>query len=193
MRNLWRVMPRRSKFEKEPNPLRLLREALSPGGIRHPISMNELSKITGVPFDTVKAIEAGRRSLRGGVLEQVAEETGAHWNGRKRRWEAYEGLETVPFTRDRFLEHRQGLEQRPEHPEHWEAQPLVWFAMMFEEVSDKDWRRLLSRLEFLYEQCRRDFKLKGIDSNSDVEVSRTMKLMGQVEDLLVQFRSRKGA
>jgi transcriptional regulator with XRE-family HTH domain len=156
-------MPRRPRPENVDNPLRVLRGLLSEHGDQKPISQSELSKLVRVSLSSIRSIENGDRALTENVLSHVLLETGAWWKEHNRHWEYVSGGygRAVPFTRETFLDYRRGIERKSEHPELLEATELLGLALLFGQVSDKDWYRLYSKVAFFYQECCEEFGLKG--------------------------------
>ena len=90
------AMPRPPKKGNEDNPLRRLRDAL--GTDQAPIPQHELAELLNLSPETVKSIEAGRRSLTEKLLEWIYVNLGAYWSERQRTWTSIGSRE--PFTRE---------------------------------------------------------------------------------------------
>jgi hypothetical protein len=88
-------MPRKAKPQNENNPLKQLRRIFRTP--EDPISQGELSEMTGVPLDNIRAIEAGRRAMNEeNSLDRIRRTIYAEWDDRHGRWIV--SLTREPFT-----------------------------------------------------------------------------------------------
>src|SRR5258708_13986010 len=89
-------MARHPKPENARNPLRQLRALLSKNGEIAPITQNRLSEICDIPIDTIRSIEAGRRTLSSSALKKIEEVTTAKW--KRGRWTIYDSDEPLTYS-----------------------------------------------------------------------------------------------
>jgi hypothetical protein len=147
------------------SPLRLLRGLLSEQGKDHPITLSEFNKVTGIPANTVKAIENSQRALTDTILFQVLLGTGATWDKTKKQWVCAERASTagIPFTRAFYLEFKDHVARRPLGAEFGVQVLAVKLALLFERISDRQWFRLLFWVDKFLEECRKDFHIEGLE------------------------------
>jgi hypothetical protein len=82
-------MPRPPKPENALNPVRLLRRALADKN-QAVATQGQLSTWLGVPVETIKSLEAGRRrqgALNDRIIDAALIYLGARWNPKKSQWE----------------------------------------------------------------------------------------------------------
>jgi len=169
-------MARRPSPEKINHPLRLLREALSEMGEKYPITQAELSQITGIPLNTIKALEQNQRPLSDDVRVKIALATGAVWDARKRRWVCglqLDGLSPLstqgslnvpdkPFTREFFLKFREQHSRRPEDADAQEMLLMMRMMALLQKVSDQDWHRVFFEIQRLVDRCAEECGVEAL-------------------------------
>jgi transcriptional regulator with XRE-family HTH domain len=179
------ALPRKPEYER--NPLRVLRELLSPRGKKHPISQEKLSEFIDVPVPTIRAIEAGQRSLTLSVLRQALEGLGVQWDedrqkwlfvlkidGEKKQWVWSE--KPRPFTYRLFSQYYPSRSIRPANFVHQETEIETKLGNLFGLVPEWQWWSLALRYYDFVEQCWQYYngdKLRrmweSIDAPSDDE------------------------
>jgi hypothetical protein len=154
-------MARHPKPENARNPLRQLRALLSEKGEIAPITQNRLSEICDIPLDTIRSIEAGRRTLSSSALRRIEEVTTATWNTKRHQWTVYGSAEPLTFSWYRLHHHFIG--QRP--PNYQSRLRLIHAKIdgLFDKIPGRSWNLLSFRVNDFLEECRRDFKLKDLD------------------------------
>ncbi len=137
-------MARHPKPENARNPLRQLRALLSKNGEIAPITQNRLSEICDIPIDTIRSIEAGRRTLSSSALKKIEEVTTAKWK------------------RGRYSFNRRFMVKRP--PNYQSRIRLVHAKIdgLFDQIPERSWNLLSFRINDFLEECRRDLKLKNL-------------------------------
>lgn len=159
------------KPEQERNSLRQLREIIS-------ATQAELSLIIDVPLDTIKSIEAGRRPLSEEVQKRVARMTGASWD-RKKTWWAFRSVEAiwdlgeerwrisdklVECTPDHIRAYRKMMEQEASTaPDHDRDSIKMRVDVLFDQIPDRYWMRLLGSLQKPLDDLEREFREKFKD------------------------------
>jgi hypothetical protein len=154
-------MARPPKPENARNPLRQLRTLLSKNGEIAPITQNRLSEICDIPIDTIRAIEAGRRTLSLSVLRKTEAATTAKWNSKLARWTVYDSDE--PLTFSWYSLHRRFMGRRP--PNHQRRIHFIHTKIdgLFDKIPGNSWNLLLFRMNDFLEECKHDFNLKDLD------------------------------
>jgi hypothetical protein len=154
-------MARPPKPENSRNPLRQLRALLSNDGPDKPITQNRLSEICDIPTFTIRSIEAGRRTLNSSALKKIEEVTTATWNSKRGQWTVYESNE--PLTFSWYSLHRQLMAKRPGNYQSRVRLVHAKIDGLFDQISERSWNLLESRINDFLEGCRRAFKLKDFD------------------------------
>jgi hypothetical protein len=158
-------MPKRPKPENAQNPLRQLRGLLSEQGEQSPISQNQLSALCDIPIDTIRSIEAGRRTLNSIVQNKISAATRAFWNGKQMCWTLEGGAE--PFTYLWYRVLKPFYARKPPNGEIRIAFMHQRLDALFARVSGRDWHLLARRVNECLEGCKDDLKIQGIEKLFD--------------------------
>jgi hypothetical protein len=170
-------MPKKPKPENARNPLRVLRELLSERGKKEPITQSELSVLIDVPATSIKAIEAGQRGLRPGVIQRVLMGAGARWDGKawacafkwiekENKWDW--SAEKAPFTYSVFSQFRKDRERRPANAINQIVALDMKLTQLFVIIPDSKWWSLALRYNEFVEECWNDYgadELRAIYDN----------------------------
>jgi hypothetical protein len=154
-------MARHPKPENARNPLRQLRTLLSKNGASKPITQDRLSEICDIPINTIRSIEAGRRTLNSSALKKIEEVTTGTWNSKQARWTVYDSAEPLTFSWYSF--HCHFTRKRP--PNHLTHIAFIHAKIdgLFDRIPERSWNLLSFRINDFLEECRRDFKLKNLN------------------------------
>jgi len=158
------LMPAPPKKENARNPLRQLRELLSDEGADSPIRQRELSRLTDIPLPTIRAIEAGQRSLNADALKKIHLSTRAWWNEERRCWTLQgdaKGEYPFTFSWHKIFKHFYG--RRPPNYQLRVAFMHERLNGLFEKVEESDWHLLAARINDCLEGCKEHFKLQGLE------------------------------
>jgi hypothetical protein len=156
-------MPQDPKPQSTRHPLRQLRGLLSEDGEESPITQQTLSRITDVPFNSVKSVESGRRSLTCEIGFKILRTTGAVWNDEKKIWMfAFAWGKDISFNYLLYREYRR-LTTEPPPDQEFDVELLQWkLGQLFQNVPKRFWYGLLFRMNHFLERCREDFGLKQL-------------------------------
>jgi hypothetical protein len=169
---LLHFMARQPKTENAHNPLRQLRELIYTRGTGT-ATQSELSREIGVPLDTIKSIESGRRPLSRQIQKTVRVMFGVIWDQKKKQW-GYrvfkwnpKGVkyEFCPATKADIQTYRKMLEEPP-NPNHLDRDRdavKMRIDALFEQVKAPYWMRLFESMQDSVEELREELVNKFKD------------------------------
>lgn len=169
-------MPRPPKPERLRNPLRQLRELF---GTDEPISQPELSRLIGVPANTIKAIEAGARPLSRQLEKKIEVLTGANWDSKKKRWifrslqwrDGHSHSEIDPCTAAQLRAYQDMLKETGAvAPDRDRDAVKMRIDALFDQIPERYWMQLLLTMQNFLNDIREKFAKEFKDGQ---EVART--------------------
>jgi len=167
-------MARPPRPENANNPLRQLRGRI---GKRAPVTQNQLAEICALSLDTIRSIEAGRRSLGLPTRQKILEATGARWSDKNRDW-FVSADESLPFDFAAYRAYRRFLIEEPSDDQKTRDLGILRAKIEFllEEIPTRFRHNLLLRLNDSLEQCQKAFRLKQLSDFFDTTRPRLMIL-----------------
>jgi DNA-binding XRE family transcriptional regulator len=163
-------MVRHPTADNARNPLRQLRELIDGTGAANAATQAELSRIIGVPLDTIKAIESGRRSKLRPLSDQIRKRVlvllGVSWHEEKERWvsRCFDGrtVTTSVATAEYVKAYRQMLDQSRALDRDRDAVKMRIDAL-FDQIPERYWMRLLKSMQGFVDELRDEFATKFRD------------------------------
>jgi len=139
-------------------------------GEESPLTQETFARLAGVPYETVRSIEGGRRSKEGPseeVLAKIKDATAAAWNAKENLWEfAFKPKSSkalIPFSHAIYIEYRRWLETPPdaEGKSRWTNLTSLKIGSLLASSSDPKWYPLLFKIHKAISDWRREFEISG--------------------------------
>src|SRR5262245_37099326 len=150
-------MPRPTRPERRNNAIRQLRGILANPPDNKPLTQDEMAKITDVPLDSLRGIEAGRQAFSSRVKNRIRCETAAAWNEQDQCWRCWK-KDGPKYSREYYLKFRELIDKDVES-----ALPLDSFLaalrikLLLETLPAKERFKFLFRLNSFLEDNRKEF------------------------------------
>lgn len=175
-------MPRPPQPQKAKHPLKLLRQTLSTHG--H-FSQADLARYSGIPEQTIHAIENGQRRLTERILLRINRKMGAYWNGET--WK--QGWTDEPFTAEGFKQYWRATNAPPDEVERPVDVRILQgkIELLFEHCPETKWNDLIFDLQEALEEIRERLGLtklaKCFEETEQVFLVYTSKTDGEIKAL----------
>jgi len=159
-------MKKRLKARNALSAIAKLRELVRDEATDEPVTQRQLSRIVGIPLDTIKSVESGRMSLSPRVQKNIRRFAGVVWDDKEERWISRSFIfrqgaitpELSPATAADIREYRKMMEQSAATGSDRDRDAVkMRVDALFDQIPARYWIHLLFRMQDSLEELREEF------------------------------------